>query len=99
MAAMNSTEADKPDKRDNLDKPAKREITYQVGWSRGKINPSASPSSNRIVRAERFMERIVWRRLPGAAGRGVAVLLWAAPIVSFAITYALVFALMQSASR
>jgi hypothetical protein len=88
-----------PTEEDKKDKPIKREITYQNGWSRGKINPSGSARTSRNIRAERFTERIVWRRLPGISGRGVTVLLWAAPILSFAITYTLVFALMNSASR
>jgi hypothetical protein len=75
--------------------PNGREITYQIGWKRGTIRERGRPSG-----PERhlpgFAEKWIWRPLPSIPAKWVHSLLWAVPVISFAITYVLVTALMHT---
>lgn len=83
-------------KREDL----KRQITYRVGWKQGKISiPDSSEKQNRhhqyALILENVVERIVWRPLPIVPMKWIPIGLCVLPIVSFLITWALVYMLVN----
>lgn len=83
-----------------------REITYQVGWKRGKITlnngkPSAGPggakpAAKSTAAAERLTEwslRYVWKPAGAIPDGGLRILLAAFPLIAFALSLWLVYQL------
>jgi hypothetical protein len=75
--------------------PHGREFTYQVGWRRGTIRDRGQPSGTEHS-LPGFAEKRIWRPLPALPAKWMPALLWAVPVLSFAITYVLVSALMHA---
>jgi hypothetical protein len=79
--------------------PGKREITYRVGWKKGKIAPSGkAPVRSETVEAEagtveRWMRRWAWRPVPFIPDNILPIALWTLPAVSFAVTVWLAYML------
>lgn len=83
--------------------PNGREITYQVGWKRGTIRHKDGEQDGSFpvgTWAALWAERMLWRPLPlpGLPAGWMQIVLWAVPVVSFALTYILVKALMSANS-
>ncbi|MDF2715345.1 MAG: hypothetical protein K0R28_2270 [Paenibacillus sp.] len=79
--------------------PAKRELTYRVGWKKGKFeigeNGRVTASESAVVFMEkavwqRLLEQVVWRKVPNVPLGGMTCLLFALPFVSFGLTWWLV---------
>ncbi|WP_409345803.1 hypothetical protein [Paenibacillus sp. MBLB4367] len=84
-----------------------REITYQVGWKRGKIqaaeNGSPVKNGNPGGKTPHFvietrgakLLRAIWRPVPAAPASVSGALLFALPVISFAVTLWLVYRLSR----
>jgi hypothetical protein len=72
-----------------------REITYQVGWKRGKmINPADNSAPKLLSWIHRFNIASMWRHA-GTAPIGVMlILLWMFPVLAFICSLWLVHVLM-----
>ncbi|WP_127579998.1 hypothetical protein [Paenibacillus koleovorans] len=89
---------------DGENKQQKREITYQIGWKKGKMEVGANGKkaavpessielSSRLEGVQRFFMRSAYRSTPAPSAKVLFVLLGALPIVSFLMTWVLVFGL------
>lgn len=76
--------------------PGKRELTYRVGWKKRKLeigeNGRVTASESAVVfmekkRWQHLLEQYVWREAPIVPLNGLAVMLWALPVVLFALTW------------
>ncbi|TMV47813.1 hypothetical protein FE783_20485 [Paenibacillus mesophilus] len=85
--------------------PAKRELTYRVGWKKGKFevgeNGRVTASESAVVFMEkalwhRLLEQAVWRKAPNVPLGVLAYLLLALPVISFGLTWLLVRMLSNS---
>ncbi|SEB75177.1 hypothetical protein [Paenibacillus sp. GP183] len=87
---------------DTNDKSGKqREITYQIGWKKGKIQLQAQ--SDRVESDEsskltqnilfRLHERFIWRVTPAAPESWLFPLLYLLPALVFLLTFVLVYQL------
>lgn len=81
-----------------------REITYQVGWKKGKIRldqadrstaSEETPVSEPEPAGSWLLERYIWRPLPAVTGRTLTVIVCVLPAVSFIVTLLLVSALTR----
>lgn len=81
-------------------KPLKREITYQVGWKRGRMElgehrkglpPPPDYDGPGSTFWDRFMTRTIMRPIPDWPDRVGYAALWALPPVAFFLTWLLVF--------
>lgn len=82
--------------------PAKRELTYRIGWKKRRFeigeNGRVTASESAVVFMEkalwhRMLSRGVWRAAPFVPLGTVAWLLVALPFVSFGLTWWLVYLL------
>jgi hypothetical protein len=85
--------------------PAKRELTYRVGWKKGKFevgeNGRVTASESAVVFMEqalwlRLLELAVWRKAPYVPFNALTYMLIALPVVSFGLTWWLVRMLSKS---
>jgi hypothetical protein len=83
-------------------KPGNREITYRVGWKKGKLEVADGKvkSAESYVFLEkalwlRLLDRFVWRPLPLLPERALLPVLWALPLVAFGTTWWLVYMLSR----
>lgn len=85
-------------------RPVKREITYRVGWKKGKLeigeNGRVTGAESGVVFLEkalwlRLLDRYVWKRAPFVPERALPALLWTLPAVSFGFVWWLVFMLSK----
>lgn len=88
--------------QDGDKKPLKREITYQVGWKKGRMEVGGNgkvTGGNKDVllfnsaRWMNFMARTAWKAGPQLSGNVVSGLLWAVPPVAFLLIWLLVYLL------
>lgn len=74
----------------------------QAGQPRRAENEPVSSAARcreftyRGLHRKSFAERVVWRSLPEVPACWTTPLLWAAPVIGFALTYALVLALTRA---
>jgi hypothetical protein len=76
-----------------------REITYQIGWKKGKIErhepgkPSVDDGKNELTASKLFRlhERLVWRPVWAAPKSWLFPLLYLLPALLFLLTFVLVF--------
>ncbi|MCR8643918.1 hypothetical protein NV379_14780 [Paenibacillus sp. N1-5-1-14] len=94
---INSESNHSPDK--GQAKP--REITYHVGWKKGKMHvgepPVSSATTYRQTRSSQLIDlcyRIYLKQVPMPPSSAVPYVLWALPIVSFSLTVLLVYMLV-----
>ena len=88
-------------------RPEARQITYRVGWKRGKIDGRSSGkqgvSGTEIQRVPKFilyfLENIVWRSLPFLPLRFLFLWLAAVPVISFVLTFFLVYMISAETNR
>ncbi|MBD0381020.1 hypothetical protein [Paenibacillus sedimenti] len=84
-----------------------REITYQVGWKKGKIEWNEKASIQSLGKAEGLEEmaipigekrlRLLWRAAPSLPDRVLLPILYALPVVCFILTIVLVYNLRYGA--
>jgi hypothetical protein len=87
------------DTNDNSGK--QREITYQIGWKKGKIQLHAqsdlaeSDESSKLTQKILFRlhERFIWRVTPAAPESWLFPLLYLLPALVFFLTFVLVYQL------
>jgi hypothetical protein len=78
-----------------------REITYQIGWKKGKIHlqaPSDTAEADKSSeltknRLFRLHERFIWRVTPTAPQSWLLPLLYLLPALVFLLTFVLVYQL------
>ncbi|MDF2670648.1 MAG: hypothetical protein K0R67_2954 [Paenibacillus sp.] len=81
-------------------KPNKRELTYQVGWKKGRMEigkngkvtnhrPDNAPSNASAL--VRFMERTAWKPAFRITDSIMIAILWSVPPVAFFLTWLLVY--------
>jgi len=82
--------------------PGKRELTYRVGWRKGRLeigeDGQVTGSKSAIVFMEQkrwrhMLESYVWRKAPIVPASGLTVMLYALPVVMFGLTWWLVYML------
>ncbi|RKN85059.1 hypothetical protein [Paenibacillus ginsengarvi] len=73
-----------------------RELTYQVGWKKGKLkvgeNGRVTSSESAVFFMEkkswqRMLERYAWREAPLVPDKALGALLWASPAILFGLTW------------
>ncbi|MEW9698604.1 hypothetical protein [Paenibacillus sp. SI8] len=80
-----------------------REITYQVGWKKGKIEwnegissplhvHSLNQADGETLNGQRWL-RLLWHAVPALPGALLLPLLYALPVVLFILTIVLVYSL------
>lgn len=83
-------------------KPHKREITYQIGWKKGRMeigeNGKVTGGHADVVFFNtaawmRFMARTAWKSIPPLSDNMMSTLLWVVPPVAFLLTWLLVYML------
>jgi hypothetical protein len=91
--------------QDGDKKLLKREITYQIGWKKGRmeIGDNGKVTGGRTDVLFNFagwihiMARTAWRAAPQLSENALSGLLWAVPPVAFLLIWLLVYLLGYSA--
>ncbi|WP_248924949.1 hypothetical protein [Paenibacillus hamazuiensis] len=93
----------------DTEKKPNREITYQVGWKRGKIRHESQDGTEqgrgkpdelprtRIETVHLFLNRYLFRPVPTVSERLLPYVLWTLPAVSFFVCLTLVYILIRTA--
>ncbi|MFD0695882.1 hypothetical protein ACFQZT_17525 [Paenibacillus sp. GCM10027628] len=84
-----------------------REITYQVGWKKGKIEWNEGGPSSTNIRSEGHEDlpiatfdqriRLLWRAAPSLPGNLILPVLYALPVICFILSIVLVYNLRHGA--
>lgn len=74
---------------------SKRQITYQIGWKKGKIeyNSKERKSSEDVSPLETVEEK--WRDVPYPTAQAAVVWLWTLPVITAGLIGWLVYSLLQ----
>lgn len=84
--------------------PRAREITYRVGWKKGKLevgeNNQVTASESAVVFMEkalwlRLLDRYIWRRAPFLPLAAIPYLLIALPLLTFGFVWWMVYMLVR----